>query len=611
MIQPVKIQRAEVYLRRVGFWPVFCILLILLLLDAWQDVHGLQQDQAYRAQRIADFLAISASQEGSASQDFSIFQAQVQRVMRAPEIVSIRFVRSRPNVTDVPLSLFNHRSSKLKRYAPVEFLVFDDEGARYVLGGYIEVELLLNASFTQYRQQIQQQLFWSALLLVLFWLILWAWSRRAVLPLRRVSVMAEQLRQGQSMMVHRPDQPIRIFELDQIELELAEIYAQIQSDQRKIHELNLQIEQLCQREQIAQSSRDHFQSMITHELKSPLNAILGGVQLLKASRLDSHQSDNLKLISDGSYYLARLVDQVLALLSLEQGRVAMRYEVFDPVVFLTDLADEYQNTAFAQQLPLELNIQHPAILLHADVSKIHQVLRVLLDNAFKFTEQGHVRINARTELQSNQMVAWICEVSDTGIGIEESIQQDIFKPFFQADSSHNRQYEGAGVGLALAQRLTQIMGGALRVSSQLQQGSQFQLRLMLRRWQQVHQSESLLNRQMLVYETGLAGELCQLLEHAGVGVQRVQSIEHALRICQSMRIDGLMICVHVPDIAVKKLLSQLRHQVAHQHVVVIRVVQQGVPVDRSHGYEWGIDHWLAFPMTQQELAQQLDQWIGC
>jgi len=245
------------------------------------------------------------------------------------------------------------------------------------------------------------------------------------------------------------------------------------------------------------------------------------------------------------------------------------------------------------------------------VSKIHQVLSVLLDNAFKFTDHGHVHISARTEQQSNQMVAWICEVSDTGIGIEPNIQQDIFKPFFQADSSHNRQHEGAGVGLALAQRLTQIMGGALRVTSQPQQGSQFQLRIPLRRWQQVHQSDSLSGRQMLVYETGLAGELCQLLENLGVTVQRAKSIEQVLRLCRSTPIDGLVICVHVPDVAVKKMLTQLRHHVLHQHVVVIRVVQQGAPIDQARGYEWGIDHWLTFPMTQQQLAQQLDQWIGC
>ena len=604
------VQQAEAYLRKIVFLPVLVVAVVLLLLDAWQDVRALQQEQVYRAQRIADFLAISASQEGSASQDFSIFEAQVQRVMRSPDIQSIRFVRNQPSVVDPSPSLLNAPAGQIRRYAPVEFLVFSSTGARYALGGYLQVDLSLNDNFIQYRRQLIQQLWWSALLLLLFWGLLWGWARRAVRPLQRVSALAEQLRQGQ-VVTHQAAPSLRIFELDQLALELAELSTQMQADQRNLQDLTVQVEQLSQREQVAQSSRDHFQSMITHELKSPLNAILGGVQLLQNSRLDSHQSDSLKLISNGSYYLARLLDQVLALLGLEQGRVAVRHEVFDPVQVLTDLVEEYQKTAFAQQLPLELDIQHAAILLHADVSKIHQVLSVLLDNAFKFTDHGHVHISARTEQQSNQMVAWICEVSDTGIGIEPNIQQDIFKPFFQADSSHNRQHEGAGVGLALAQRLTQIMGGALRVTSQPQQGSQFQLRIPLRRWQQVHQSDSLSGRQMLVYETGLAGELCQLLENLGVTVQRAKSIEQVLRLCRSTPIDGLVICVHVPDVAVKKMLTQLRHHVLHQHVVVIRVVQQGAPIDQARGYEWGIDHWLTFPMTQQQLAQQLDQWIGC
>ena len=607
---PRPVQHAEAYLRKIVFLPVVAVVVSLLLLDALQDIHSLQKDQVYRAQRIADFLAISVSQEGSTGQDFSIFQAQVQRVMRSPDIQSIRFVSRRPSIVDQSVSVFNTSAVQVSRYAPVEFLVFPSTGARYVLAGYIQVDLGLSDSFVASRRQFLQQLWWSALALVLFWVVVWFWARRSVRPLQRVLGLADQLRQGKPV-IHQPNIDAGVFELDQIELELAELSTQMQADQRSIQELRLQVEQLSQREQVAQSSRDHFQSMITHELKSPLNAILGGVQLLQASRLDSYQSDNLKLISDGSYYLARLLEQVLALLGLEQGRVAVRYEVFDPVQLLTDLVEKYQKIAFAQQLPLELDIQHTALLLHADVSKIHQVLSVLLDNAFKFTESGHVRISARAEQQSNQMVAWICEVSDTGIGIEKSIQQDIFKPFFQANSSHNRQYEGAGVGLALAQRLTQIMGGALRVNSEPQQGSQFQLRIPLRRWQQVHQSESLSGRQMLVYETGLAGELCQLLENVGVTVQRVQSIEQVLRICRTTKIDGMLICIHVPDIAVKKMLAQLRLHVQHQHVVVIRVVQQGLLIDQAHGYEWGIDHWLAFPMTQQQLAQQLDQWIGC
>lgn len=272
-MQPVNVQQAEVYLRRVGFWPVCCMLFAVLLLNVWQDMRVLQQEQAYRAQRIADFLAVSAAQEGSTGQDFSIFQEQVERVLRIPDVQSIRFVRTRPNVADQAVSLLNAPSAHLQRYAPVEFLVFAAGDARYVLGGYVEVDLAIRGGFVQYQQQLKQQLLVLVLLLGLFWLLLWSWARRAVLPLHRVTQMAEQLRQGQPMMARQPDQPIRIAELEQLEAEFVEIAAQLQADRCARDELTLQVEQLRQREQIAQSSRDHFQSMITHELKSPLNAI--------------------------------------------------------------------------------------------------------------------------------------------------------------------------------------------------------------------------------------------------------------------------------------------------------------------------------------------------
>lgn len=609
MMQPVKAQRAEVYLRRFVFWPVLILLLLLLWFDAWQDLNTLEQEQAYRAQRIADFLALSASQEGSIDQNFLIFQAQIRRVLVGPDVQSVRFVGSPSVRPDPALSFWNIDSLRLQRTAPVEFLVFSGSDPRYVLGGYLQVELTLKGRFLQYQQQLKQKIFYLILLLMLFWLILWLCSRHAVLPLQRLSKLAEQLRQNQPV-PYRSTASAVITECDQIEIELLEAAALRQADQDKIQELSLKIEQLHQRDQIVQTSRDHFQSMITHELKSPLNAILGGVQLLQASRLDSHQSDNLKLISDGSYYLSHLLDQVLALLSLEQGRVAVRYEAFDPIQLLTGLAEQYQKIAFAQHLALELNIQHTTLLLSADVSKIHQVLSVLLDNAFKFTDQGSVRISADTQTNTSQRLDWICQISDTGIGIESNIQDDIFKPFFQADSSHNRQHEGAGVGLALAQRLTQIMGGTLQVTSRPQHGSQFEFRIPLRLWQRAHQSDGLLNRQMLVFETGLADELCQLLEQVGLRVQRVQSIEQTLRTCQSMAIDGVLICTHVPDVAIKKLLIAL-HQQGQQRHVVIRVVQATATIHQLQGQAWGIDHWLQLPTSPQRLAEQLERWIGC
>ncbi|MEC7120288.1 MAG: HAMP domain-containing sensor histidine kinase, partial [Pseudomonadota bacterium] len=533
-----------------------------------------------------------------------------QRVLSSPDVKKIRFLPLRPSIVDPSVSIANVGQVSIQRYAPVEFLVFKPTGPAYVLGGYIEVELGLTSAVRDFKRDLKIRLVFLLMSAIALWFLIGLWTRRAVTPLTRVNQLAEQLRQGNPVVARLERHPVKVQELGLLERELDELSAQIQTFKHQVQDLNLMVEQLCQRERVAQSSRDHFQAMITHELKSPLNAILGGVQLLKTSALDSHQLDNVQLIADGSRYLSQLLDQVLALLSLEQGQITLHHEVFDPIQVLSQLMEEHQPRASAQQLPLELDVQHTPVMLHADVSKIHQILTALLDNALKFTPQGSVRVSSWLEQQQEDLLIWVCEVADTGIGIDEKVHAEVFKPFFQVDTTQTRRYEGAGMGLALAQRLTQMMDGELRLISQPEQGSRFQLRLPLRYWQHAQVTDVLTGRRIVVYETGHAEGMCNMLVDLGIQVDRSRSIEHVLQLCLSEQIDAVLICIHVPSSGVRQLVLRLREQVTDQHVVVIQAVQADEAIDHDQGYALGIDHWIRTSVTPSELADQLGQWLG-
>lgn len=225
----------------------------------------------------------------------------------------------------------------------------------------------------------------------------------------------------------------------------------------------------------AARTKSLFLAMMSHELRTPVQAVLGYAELLLLDQnlaLTPDQSADLMSIRNGARRLDKLIDQLLDLSRLEAGRLVLDIKAVALADVVGEVCQDIATQARAKHLSLEIDV--PASLPPAlgDPDRLRQIVLNLAENAVKFTDQGTVRIRGR-EVGDRLAV----EVSDTGIGIAPEALSTIFEEFRQVDSNLTRRYGGAGLGLAIAERLAGQMHGTLRVSSEVGQGSTFVLEI--------------------------------------------------------------------------------------------------------------------------------------
>lgn len=245
------------------------------------------------------------------------------------------------------------------------------------------------------------------------------------------------------------------------------------AEQEKTIQLQERFARKTAEETLAIKSR--LLDVISHELRTPMNGVMGVIQLLEMTDLSKEQRHYLQIAKESGSSLMEMVAEILEYAQLESGQVKMVEEEFVPGLVLDEAAASLFNRLRDKHLDFACDISSmlhlPAI---GDPSHLKHVIQILTDNAIKFTEKGSVRIvaNGEEDTKSNRFILhWT--ITDTGIGIAEAKQAELFSPFSQGDDSSTRKHGGTGMGLAIAGSLIRHMGGTIDVSSKLGEGSSF------------------------------------------------------------------------------------------------------------------------------------------
>ncbi|MBZ4037280.1 response regulator [Flavobacterium sp. 17A] len=223
-------------------------------------------------------------------------------------------------------------------------------------------------------------------------------------------------------------------------------------------------------------SREQLISTVSHDLKTPLSTIVGYSELLGNSDVNTKQSYFIKNIKNSSEYITQLVQDLLDFSKIEAGKITIEKVPFFLPETIEDIARNIQTVYKHKNIDLIINIDEKfQKRIVGDPFRLKQILTNIIGNAYKFTEEGHIRIAAF----ANDDQFFTISIQDTGIGIEKANQKLVFEEFAQANENIEKEYGGTGLGLSICQKIVAILGGSLGLESIYGKGSTFKIQLPL------------------------------------------------------------------------------------------------------------------------------------
>lgn len=243
----------------------------------------------------------------------------------------------------------------------------------------------------------------------------------------------------------------------------------------------------------ANKAKSEFLANMSHELRTPLNAIIGITELMlemaEDDGLDRETVESLERIGRAGHHLLNLINDILDLSKIEAGKLELHMENVPLGPLLSDLKATGEALCATNGNSFVMNVECDIDLIHADLTRLRQIVLNFISNAAKFTEKGRVTFGVSVETESGQSQATknlVFTIDDEGIGMTEEQLSKLFEKFNQADSSISKRFGGTGLGLAISKRLTEMMGGRIAVTSVYGEGTRFQTSIPLLPLNDIH-----------------------------------------------------------------------------------------------------------------------------
>lgn len=236
----------------------------------------------------------------------------------------------------------------------------------------------------------------------------------------------------------------------------------------------------------ADRAKSEFLAIVSHEIRTPINGVIGFAQILADSPLSPEQREHVAIILASGQSLEKLITDILDLSKIEAGKIEIESSPFGLHKTIEDVCAFFQPQARAAGLTLTAEADSDVpVIVNSDEARIRQILINLIGNALKFTEQGGIKLRLscmRGELigqsDTRRALRLLFSVTDTGMGIPPEKLSKLFKPFSQVDSSSERRRSGTGLGLIISRRLCELMGGSISVDSKTGEGTTFRFSIM-------------------------------------------------------------------------------------------------------------------------------------
>jgi two-component system sensor histidine kinase/response regulator len=411
-----------------------------------------------------------------------------------------------------------------------------------------------------------------------------------------------------------------------IEKQRQQLETQVDERTRELRQTMLALESAKDAAETANRAKSTFLANMSHELRTPLNAILGFTQVMaRDKRLPPEQLENVAIVQRSSEHLLGLINDVLEVSKIEAGRTSLNPRNFDLHHLLEGLQEMFalraENKGIVLQMVLAPDVPR---YVNGDEGKLRQILMNLLGNAVKFTSQGQVVLGVQApEPPQGRQVQVIFSVEDSGPGISPQEMELLFLPFVQTSSGQESQ-EGTGLGLSISQQYVHLMGGAIRVSSELGAGSRFEFEVPFQTVSLADLEKPPLTRRVVSLEPGQPAYrllvvddqevnrklLVKIFQPLGFEIRQAANGAEALEVWQSWSPHLIWMDMRMPVMDGYEATRRIKATTQGMATIIIALTASALEEDRQVILSEGCDDYMRKPFVENDLLEAAARHLG-
>lgn len=372
--------------------------------------------------------------------------------------------------------------------------------------------------------------------------------------------------------------------------------------------------------------KSEFVANISHEIRTPVSAVLGMNDMLLETKLTKKQKEYAHLVRESASGLLTVINDILDFSKIEAGKLALEAVDFSPGDIVEEVVEILGPSASRKGLTLSASIDDSAApLVNGDPVRLRQILLNLTANAIKFTSEGSVTITANSEQTADGQIASRFFVKDTGIGIAKELQEKLFQPFVQADGSTTRRYGGTGLGLSISKNLAELMRGNMGVESEPGVGSNFWFTALFDRPAAGPAPADANKSQPRKTATAAGGVplvlvaedspvlqkmVAHQLEKLGYQADFVANGEEAVAAAAGKPYCAILMDWQMPIMDGLEATKQIRaNESADHHIPIIAMTANAMLGDRETCIAAGMSDYISKPFTNDQLQLTLETWV--
>ncbi|VAX36164.1 sensory box histidine kinase/response regulator [hydrothermal vent metagenome] len=395
------------------------------------------------------------------------------------------------------------------------------------------------------------------------------------------------------------------------------------SERKLVHEMLIQSKLAAEE---ANQSKSLFLASMSHEVRTPMNAILGMIDLTLETHLEEEQRENLLVAKDAADNLLGLLNDILDLSRVESGKITLEDIEFHLHNVVNNVCKGLAVTARDKDLEILVEIEPdvPEIIM-GDPVRLRQVLSNLINNAIKFTSKGKITTFVKVASKVKGGVVLLIAVKDQGIGIPKDRQERVFEVFTQADETTTRRFGGTGLGLAICKRLVEMMGGQIWVESEEGEGSTFNftgrfkivkgkksgMLVDITRDGEKSSAEILKGRgiRLLLAEDNIVNQkiAVRILEKQGIEVETSVTGKEVIERIHKERFDLILMDSEMPELDGLEATKIIREneKKTGQHIPIIAFTARAMQEDRKRCLDAGMDGYVTKPIDRKKLFEEI------